>query len=439
MIRAMLFGISTCFSMLAYGQGVREFGPPEGKMPLRGFGDPVGEVALLLQFPKAAAALKQEDREGAEYEIQRTDANGDGSVTDAEWRSSGYQTPDRFRQNDLNGDGVLTLFEHSLRWAQYRIGKEESQRQRNAAKGQKGKQDVAQQQVSATATLDPRVVEQARQAGQLSGYLMQAYDADKSGAIEFTELPDSQVFVGLRQSDQDRDGKLGRGELGAWLVARIAAQTNFGVPAGTPEWFLTSDINGDGQVVMSEYLNTMSVDTLADFQGFDRNADGMVTVSELAAPEREIHTRYTNDRAYVIEAEKDIFAQIVIRDSSLIQDINVQIGIAKNGDDDIELTLVGPDGTRAALYFDAASKPWGGGRLFQNTIIDHEAPFYKQRLQRPPAPPVFRPQGAGRKGRLSLDAFYGKSLQGTWRLVIRNKSPVPGLLENWTLMVTTKP
>src|SRR6188474_260395 len=73
------------------GQGPLPFGTPKGKSPLRGFGRPVGEESLRRQFPKLAAAVTQGDRENANREIQKTDGNGDGIVTEAEWVASGFQ------------------------------------------------------------------------------------------------------------------------------------------------------------------------------------------------------------------------------------------------------------------------------------------------------------------------------------------------------------
>jgi hypothetical protein len=86
--------------------------------------DQAGDEALTRQFPELAGAVNDSDRSQAASEIGRTDGNGDGIVTEAEWAASGYQPADRFKLNDLNGDGVLTPFEHSLRWAQYRMGRE---------------------------------------------------------------------------------------------------------------------------------------------------------------------------------------------------------------------------------------------------------------------------------------------------------------------------
>ena len=82
--------------------------------------DQAADESLTRQFPELAGAVNDSDRWQASREIGRTDGNGDGIVTEAEWTASGYQPADRFKLNDINGDGILTPFEHSLRWAQYR-------------------------------------------------------------------------------------------------------------------------------------------------------------------------------------------------------------------------------------------------------------------------------------------------------------------------------
>jgi hypothetical protein len=46
----------------------------------------------------------------------------------------------------------------------------------------------------------------------------------------------------------------------------------------------------------------------------------------------------------------------------------------KDGDDDLDIRLIGPDGTTAALFYNGRRKAWGGGRMFNTTTIDDEAP-----------------------------------------------------------------
>jgi Ca2+-binding EF-hand superfamily protein len=47
-----------------------------------------------------------------------------------------------------------------------------------------------------------------------------------------------------------------------------------------PSWFKSQDKNGDGQVSMSEYSRSWSKSTVAKFQGYDSDKDGIVTARE---------------------------------------------------------------------------------------------------------------------------------------------------------------
>ena len=125
-VAALCFVVA--WHQLAAAQALQKFGTPVGKPALRTFGNPVGEATLRQQFPRLAAAISSTDRQEAAREIQRTDVNGDGVVTQAEWNAAAYQSPDRFRGYDLNRDGVFTLFELCLRNAQSRTGGEQALR-----------------------------------------------------------------------------------------------------------------------------------------------------------------------------------------------------------------------------------------------------------------------------------------------------------------------
>jgi hypothetical protein len=93
-IRYLLILVFICTSSSSQAQGVRGFGTPRGKMPLMGFSDPKAEEALRRRFPELALAANGNDRAQAASEIRKTDRNGDGSVTEEEWRASDYQPAD---------------------------------------------------------------------------------------------------------------------------------------------------------------------------------------------------------------------------------------------------------------------------------------------------------------------------------------------------------
>jgi Ca2+-binding EF-hand superfamily protein len=413
-------------------QGLPSFGTPPGKPPLPNFGRPLAEEALRRQFPKLAAAVTASDRENAAREIKRTDANGDGVVTESEWATSGYQAPDRFRVNDLNGDGSLTLFEHSLRWTQYRLGRQQASAPPNA-------QATKKQSTEANSPAPPvsRPESRGRQTADLATFTLSVYDRNRSGSIDRDELqsPHS-AFGSVAPADANGDGAVSHAELTAWLSSRRSMQAATQLDDEIPAWFLTADLDRDGQVQLTEFLKAMPRQPIHQFERFDRNQDGLVTTRELAAPQGDGVQWYASGLSSVVEPDRVTFSELLINDDFAIQDIDVQLALVKNGDDDIELSLMAPDGTTATLYFENRNKPWGGGRLFENTIIDDEAPSIPQRLAQPPLHRTFQSQGSNTRGLLGLKAFYKKRARGTWRLTIRNRSKVAGLLEGWALLVT---
>ena len=95
-----------------------------------------------------------------------------------------------------------------------------------------------------------------------------------------------------------------------------------------------------------------------------------------------------------------------IFDSGIIFDLNVELDVTHTADADLDVFLIGPDGTRARLFDDVG----GEGDNFTATILNDDvigfinggvAPFSGS----------FRPeQGLGR--------FNSRSRQGTWTLEI---------------------
>jgi len=418
-------------------QGLRGFGSSEEKGGLPNFGNPrTGEMALRRQFPKLAAAVTPADRANALREIKRTDRNDDEIATAAEWAESGYQTADRFRNNDLNGDGALTLFEHSLRWAQYRTGREQAVAQQNARPGPAPPQPL---QKTIAVPIGRNVDSRQQQTADLAALVLSLYDRDASGTVERAEFQSpSSPFGNLGAADADADGKVVQAELAAWLAARLAKQPEFKLPEDFPRWFLTCDLDQDGQVQFAEIIRSSPRGPIAEFRRFDRNDDGFVTAKEFSSPAGDGTQRFASGLSHVVEAGTETFAEILVTDDFLIDDIDVQLAFVKKADDDIELTLLGPDGTQSVLYFDSQKKPWGGGRLFENALIDDEAPATAQRMPHPPLQPTFRPQGSTTPGMKGLKAHYGKRSRGTWRLSVRNKSRVAGMLEGWALFIKPK-
>ena len=58
------------------------------------------------------------------------------------------------------------------------------------------------------------------------------------------------------------------------------------MPAGLPEWFTRKDVNGDGQVTLAEFSDSLTDDVAAEFARYDLNNDGVITAQEVLAAQR---------------------------------------------------------------------------------------------------------------------------------------------------------
>lgn len=67
---------------------------------------------------------------------------------------------------------------------------------------------------------------------------------------------------------------------------RSFATTSRSLPEGLPGWFAERDRDGDQQVSMAEYSSQWTASLVEEFQQFDRNGDGFITVAECLAAVR---------------------------------------------------------------------------------------------------------------------------------------------------------
>ena len=66
------------------------------------------------------------------------------------------------------------------------------------------------------------------------------------------------------------------------------------LPKGLPDWFVRNDANEDGQIAMSEFSVSWTSEKLEEFQKYDTNRDGVITLKEClsAEPEKSSSSRY---------------------------------------------------------------------------------------------------------------------------------------------------
>ena len=88
--------------------------------------------------------------------------------------------------------------------------------------------------------------------------------------------PDEQADVARVNSESD-SGAVNAGPRRRDLQYFVPAKR---LPAGLPDWFLTRDLDGDGQLTAAEFSPMGLAAELAEFAAYDLNADGILTAKE---------------------------------------------------------------------------------------------------------------------------------------------------------------
>ena len=61
------------------------------------------------------------------------------------------------------------------------------------------------------------------------------------------------------------------------------------LPKGLPDWFLKKDVDGDGQVSMTEFSSEWNSEVLRDFVHYDLDNDGLITAPECLKTLKDAH------------------------------------------------------------------------------------------------------------------------------------------------------
>jgi len=116
---------------------------------------------------------------------------------------------------------------------------------------------------------------------------------------------------------------------------------------------------------------------------------------------------------------------IVVADTETVLDVDVRLNITHTYDGDLDIFLIGPNGTRVELSTDNG----GTGENFTGTVFDDEAATAIT-AGAPPYTGRFRPEG-------SLATLDGLGANGTWLLEVTDDAGADvGQLSSWTLILT---
>jgi len=399
------------------------FGPLQGERTVPGFG-----VDTLPQIP-----ITPEDLARADERMQRYDTNHDGyidrnEVNNGHW----YDEPFQF---DTDRDGRLSRMELGRRYALRRVG--DPGGMRGPPFGQRGptppgpapSPDEQQRRER-----ERRAMEEAARAGagqrgtreswHLTETLMARHDTNRDGFLDAAERRNSGVAAG---ADTDRDQRINRPELSAWLAEQEAIQGRAGAPE-LPAWFIEKDRNSDGQVQMSEFADEWSDERLDEFLALDANNDGIIVPDECLRALSRLQQAHSNQRFQLIPTRGVVRSEIDVADKSLIADVDVQLQITHTHDDHLNVFLIGPMGQRVELFTNVG----GQDDHFDNTILDEESPKSILRAA-PPFSGRYQTEEASRGGK-GLKQFYGQSMAGTWTLLVEANSDRIGVLHGWSLI-----
>ncbi|MHB1034240.1 MAG: EF-hand domain-containing protein [Pirellulales bacterium] len=133
---------------------------------------------------------------------------------------------------------------------------------------------------------------------KMSGDLVATADKSGDGIITKEELVQRLAAYGQASPSSRRDG--GGSASPSTSGASASGSASFAgrksyrartplerLPEGLPEWFTRSDKNRDGQVVMAEYANIWTEPKAAEFAGYDKNGDGVITPKECLSAEKK--------------------------------------------------------------------------------------------------------------------------------------------------------
>jgi subtilisin-like proprotein convertase family protein len=114
-----------------------------------------------------------------------------------------------------------------------------------------------------------------------------------------------------------------------------------------------------------------------------------------------------------------------VTDAYPIFDVNVKVKLSHKSDDQLDVYLVAPNGTRVELFTDVG----GSGDNFTDTILDGEAAT-SIIFGSAPFAGTFRPEG-------NLAVLDNKSASGTWTLEVSDDTKgQAGKILGWSLTIT---
>lgn len=400
------------------------FGPLQGERAVPGFG-PAAATGVLIA---------PEDLARADERLQRYDTNRDGYIDGSEaskapWREEPFQF-------DIDRDSRLSRVELARRYALRRAAEASGVQGPSSLRGgpsppgsnpswEEQQRREQERRAAEEAARRRGSFRGTRESWHLTETLISRHDLNRDGMLDAAECRG--MGLAAASADTDRDQRINRPELAAWLAEQEAAQGR-AVVRELPSWFVEKDVNSDGQVQMSEFTREWTGERLDEFARMDLNRDGMIVPDECLQALNRMNEEYANHRFQMIPTKGTIRTEIDVEEKETIADLDVQLSITHTHDEHLNVFLIGPEGQRVELFTGVG----GHDDHFDKTILDEESPRSILRAA-PPFPDRYQTEESSRGGK-GLKQFYGQSMAGTWTLLIEANSDRPGVLHGWSLI-----
>lgn len=204
---------------------------------------------------------------------------------------------------------------------------------------------------------------------------------------------------------------------------------------GTADSYSSPQVLTDTTIALSYSLYDRENDPVGNVQ-FAYSLDGGGQWFPASPPVNRLHTDVGHriDRSQLyrptlpITSGNRITSVITIADQAVVSDLDIWFTLTYTSTANLDISLQGPDGTTVLLLSNVGQN----GAVFYGSVFDSQAitAFISGTL---PYIGAYRPQG-------TLNAFNGKTIAGTWQLVIENKNTSSeGELKGWGVRITTRP
>ena len=296
------------------------FGPPAAGAPAAtssGFGSSSSRAGSIMSLETKFDQSVIDYVQGTL--LREQDKNGDGYIDKAEWAGGNWSKSNPPENSDLNKDSKLSREELCIRISKSRgipIKGETASSTPSAPSSSYGPPSGSSVSSSSGA---------GEQVKKYAEGLLKQHDKNKDGMLQRDEW--KEMKTEHQGADSNSDGTITLAELttrisayssggaGSSPLSSSSSPSGFGggksfrgggdktasatkksyrfltpterLPKGMPDWFIKSDADGDGQIMMAEYASSFTDTIAAEFAKLDLDGDGIITPNECMAGEKK--------------------------------------------------------------------------------------------------------------------------------------------------------